>query len=173
MMITASPGFAAGWQKILAGIPAGSGWYDFWTGRTLAGGQTVTAAAPVDRLPIYVRAGSIVPYGPKIQYAMQTNDPIELRVYRGADGAFTLYEDEGDNYNYEKGKFATIPMSWHEADHTLEIGRRAGNFPGMLKERTFNIVWVSEDHGVAIASTEKPDAIVHYTGQSVKIACPK
>lgn len=154
-------------------LPAGSGWYDFWTGQTLAGGQTVTATAPVDRLPLYVRAGSIVPYGPKIQYAMQTNDPVELRIYRGADGAFTLYEDEGDNYNYEKGKFATIPILWNEAKHTLEIGKRSGSFSGMLKDRTFKIVWVSENHGVAIASTENPDAVVRYTGKPVKIFYPR
>ena len=145
-------------------------WYDFWTGQTNAGGQTVSAAATIDKLPIYVRAGSIIPYGPAIQYAMQTNDPIELRVYRGADGEFTLYEDEGDNYDYEKGKFATIPISWNEAQRTLEIGKRSGKFPGMLKERTFHIVWVSGGHGVGVSSTEMPDTVIRYNGAAVKIS---
>ena len=111
---------------------------DFWTGETLAGGKTVTANAPVNILPLYVRAGSIVPLGPVVQYATEKPaDPIELRVYRGADGKFTLYEDEGDNYDYEKGKYATIPFDWNEAKQTLTIGKRSGNFPGMLKERAF------------------------------------
>ena len=83
--------------------------------------------------------------GPFLQYSSEKPaDPIELRIYPGANGYFTLYEDEGDNYNYEKGKYATIPISWNDAKHTLEIGKRAGDFPGMLKERTFNIVWVSK-----------------------------
>ena len=98
--------------------------------------------------------------------------PIELRIYRGADGRFTLYEDEGDNYNYEKGKYATIPISWNEAKHALEIGKRAGEFPGMLKERTFNIVWVSASHGAGVPSAEKPDAVVHYNGKAVKVSVP-
>jgi alpha-D-xyloside xylohydrolase len=144
---------------------------DFWTGETLAGGKTVTANAPISIMPLFVRAGSIVPLGSVMQYAMEKPaDPIELRVYRGADGQFTLYEDEGDNYNYEKGKFATISISWNEAKHTLEIGKRAGSFPGMLKERTFNIIWVSPNHGAGIPVTEKPDAVVHYTGKAVTVS---
>jgi alpha-D-xyloside xylohydrolase len=154
-------------------LPSGTTWYDFWTGQTNAGGQTIRAAAPIDTLPLYVRAGSVIPYGPAIQYAMQTNNPIELRVYGGADGKFTLYEDEGDNYDYEKGKYATIPISWNEARHTLEIGKRKGEFPGMSKERTFNIVWVSAGHGVGMPSTEKPDAVVHYHGAAVKVSGPE
>jgi alpha-D-xyloside xylohydrolase len=152
-------------------LPAGASWVDFWTGETLAGGKTVTANAPISIMPLFVRAGSIVPLGSVMQYAMEKPaDPIELRVYRGADGQFTLYEDEGDNYNYEKGKFATISISWNEAKHTLEIGKRAGSFPGMLKERTFNIIWVSPNHGAGIPVTEKPDAVVHYTGKAVTVS---
>ena len=152
-------------------LPAGTGWVDFWNGQTLVGGGMVTANAPVNIMPLFVRAGSIVPLGPVVQYAMEKPaDPIELRVYRGADGQFTLYEDEGDNYNYEKGKYATIPISWNEARHTLEIGKRVGSFPGMLKERTFNIIWVSPNHGAGISVTEKPDAVVHYTGKAVTVS---
>jgi alpha-D-xyloside xylohydrolase len=153
-------------------LPAGTGWVDFWTGESHAGGRTITAAAPIQTMPLFVRAGSIIPYGPAIEYAMETNNPIELRVYRGADGAFTLYEDEGDNYNYEKGKYATIPITWNEADQKLTIGRRRGKFPGMLKNRTFRIVWVSPGHGTGISSTENADATVRYNGNLRQVSAP-
>lgn len=154
-------------------LPAGANWTDFWTGKTYSGGQTIDAAAPIETEPLFVRAGSIIPYGPVVQYAMQKpDDPIELRVYRGENGHFTLYEDEGDNYDYEKGEYATIPVSWNETAHTLEIGKRSGHFPGMLKDRTFHIVWVSAEHGSGIASTEKPDIVVHYNGKAVKLVEP-
>jgi len=155
-------------------LPSGTSWVDFWTGETLAGGKTVTANAPVNILPLYVRAGSIVPLGPVVQYATEKPaDPIELRVYRGADGAFTLYEDEGDSYNYEKGKFATISFDWNESKQTLTIGKRSGEFPGMTKEHTFNIVFVSPSHGAGIPATEKPDAVVHYTGKAATVSGKK
>lgn len=147
-------------------LPTGTGWVDFWTGENYSGGQTIEAAAPIETLPLFVRAGSILPYGPAIEYAMETNDPVELRIYRGADGAFALYEDEGDNYNYEKGKCAIIPITWNESSHTLKIGKRVGKFPGMLKERTFRIVWVSSGHGTGVASTSMPDLVVTYNGSA-------
>lgn len=153
-------------------LPAASTpWFNFWTGQTSPAGQRVDASAPVETLPLFVRPGSIIPMGPFLQYSTEKpGDPIELRIYCGADGQFTLYEDEGDNYNYEKGKYATIPIVWNEAKHTLEIGKRTGEFPGMLKERTFNIVWVSENHGAGVPLTDKPDAVVHYTGKALKIS---
>jgi alpha-D-xyloside xylohydrolase len=120
-----------------------------------------------------VRAGSIIPYGPEIEYAMAKADPIELRVYRGANGSFTLYEDEGDNYNYEKGAYATIPISWDESARTLTIGQRQGSFRGMLKERTFRVVWVSPGHGAGVESTAVADKDVDYNGAEVKVAAPK
>jgi alpha-D-xyloside xylohydrolase len=150
-------------------LPMAAGWYDFWTGEKLAGGQTVTATSPIETMPLYVRAGSILPYGPDIQYAAQSSDPIELRVYRGADGQFTLYEDEGDNYDYEKGVYATIPITWDDTNQTLTIGKRKGRFPGMLKQRTFRIVWVSPGHGVGVPNEEKADKIIHYTGAAVTV----
>ena len=153
-------------------LPAGATWYDFWTGLTNAGGQTISAAAAIDTMPLLVRAGSIIPYGPAIQYAMQTNDPIELRVYRGANGSFTLYEDEGVNYDYETGAYATIPITWNDSTQTLTLGARQGSFPGMLSTRTFNIVWVSSGHGVDVASTPTPDAAVTYNGNAVQITAP-
>jgi alpha-D-xyloside xylohydrolase len=155
-------------------LPSGADWYDFWTNERLAGGRTVKRNCPLDILPLYIRAGSIVPFGPVMQYATEKPaDPIELRVYRGADGQFTLYEDDNETYDYEKGKRSTIPISWNEAKRTLTIGQRAGEFPGMLKERTFRIVWISPDHGAGISATEKPDAVVHYTGKAVEVSGPK
>ena len=111
--------------------------------------------------------------GPFLQYSSEKPaDPIEMRIYRGANGKFTLYEDQGDNYDYEKGKYATIPISWNDAKRALEIGKRSGEFPGMLKERTFNIVFVSPNHGAGIPVTEKPDAVVHYNGKAVAVKVP-
>ena len=150
-------------------LPAGAKWYDFWTGATNAGGQTITAAAPIETMPLYVRAGSILPYGPDIQYAAQSVDPMEIRVYRGANGSFTLYEDENDNYNYESGSYATIPFTWNEATQTLTIGARQGSFPGMLTSRTFRIVWVGPGHGTGVANTTAADSVVNYTGAAVNI----
>ena len=146
-------------------------WYDFWTGHAEDGGKSLDAPAPLDRLPLYVRAGSIVPMGPDVEYAAQKPaDPIELRVYRGADGSFTLYEDENDNYDYEKGVYATIPIHWDDTAHSLTIGARKGRFPGMLESRTFNVVFVSEGHAVGIGQTAQPDRVVHYSGAPVVIA---
>jgi alpha-D-xyloside xylohydrolase len=155
-------------------LPAsGAPWYNFWTGETSPAGQRVEAAAPVETLPLFVKPGSIVPMGPFLQYSSEKPaDPIELRVYRGADGKFTLYEDQGDTYDYEKGKYATIPLQWNEAKQTLTIGKRTGTFPGMLKERTFNIVWVSANHGAGIPVTEKPDVVVHFNGKAVTVKVP-
>ncbi len=150
-------------------LPSDTAWYDFWTGQRYSGGQTNVTAAPIDRMPVYVRAGSIIPYGPAIQYATQSADPIELRIYRGADATFTLYEDEGDNYDYETGAYATIPISWKESTQTLTIGRRHGSFPGMLTNRIFNIVWVSPGHGVGVPATGTPDATARYSGQALNI----
>src|SRR5258708_472558 len=153
-------------------LPAGASWTDLWTGTNYSGGQSVETAAPIETMPLFVRAGSIIPYGPAIEYAGEKADPIELRIYRGADGAFTLYEDEGDNYNYEKRKYSTISISWKESTDTLEIGKRHGNFPGMMKERSFRIVWVSPGHGVGVASTASPDTTAFYRGNPLRVSIP-
>jgi alpha-D-xyloside xylohydrolase len=151
-------------------LPGQNAWYDFWTGKREAGGRRVEAAAPIQTMPLYVRAGAIVPLGPVVQYvAEKPADPIEVRVYRGADGEFTLYEDEGDNYNYEKGAHATVLLTWNEAAGTLTIGARKGKFPGMLKERTFRVVFVGEGHGVGGGETERADQVVGYTGKPVVV----
>ncbi len=145
-------------------------WYDFWDGATSSGGRTVEAAAPIDRLPLYVRAGSILPLGPDEQWSTEKPaDPIELRIYRGADGDFTLYEDENDNYNYEKGVHATIPLHWDDAAHTLTVGDRVGQFPGMLQSRTFRVVFVGEHHGVGIDPASEPDKVVQYSGKQISV----
>ena len=119
-------------------LPDGTGWYDFYTGSYLPGGQMLTADAPYGRMPLYVRAGSIVPFGPDMEWSDEKPaDPLTLCIYPGADASFVLYEDENLNYNYEKGAYATVEFSWDDAARTLTIGERRGSFPGMLKERTF------------------------------------
>lgn len=148
-------------------LPAGS-WYDFWTGAPAAGGASVNASAPLSSIPIYGRAGGILPMGPKIQYATQSVDPIELRVYPGANGSFTLYEDAGDGYDYEKGTgYATIPITYTDNPRNLIIGARSGSFTGMVSSRTFNVVFVSSGHGVAETITAAPDKVLAYTGAAI------
>lgn len=153
-------------------LPAGTQWHDFWTGNKQTGGQTIQTNAPIDKVPLFVRSGSILPYSPSIQYAMESVDPIELRVYTGADGSFTLYEDEGDNYNYESGTHATIHFSWNEASGQLTIGARQGSFPGMLANRTFKVVFVTPMHGAGLETTASPDEVVTYSGSAVTVTRP-
>ena len=147
-----------------------STWYDFWTGSSIQGGRSADMPAPIDRLPLFIRSGSIIPLGPDIEYAAEKPaDPIELRVYQGANGSFTLYEDENDSYNYEKGAHSTIPFSWDDPSHTLTIGDRSGSFPGMLESRSFHIVFVRENHGVGGGLTSAPDKTVQYAGKKITI----
>ncbi len=146
------------------------GWYDFWTGERLAAGRVAVRPAPIARVPLYVRAGSVVPMGPALQYADErAADPIELRVYPGADGAFTLYEDEGDSYRYERGVSATIPIAWNDAAGTLTIGPRAGRFPGMLERRTVRVVFVRPGHGVGLPEATVADRVVTFDGRAVVV----
>jgi alpha-D-xyloside xylohydrolase len=122
-------------------LPKGAMWYDYWTNKQYKGGQRVTIMTTFDRVPMFVRAGSILPLGPEMQYVGEKNwDNLELRIYPGADGSFTLYEDEGDNYNYEKGTYSVIQFSWNEKTHTLTIGDRQGRYPDMLQNRQFTVV---------------------------------
>ena len=154
-------------------LPTAAGWYDFWTGAALAAGQTIDAPAPYDAIPVHVRAGAIVPFGPELQYAGEKPaDPITLLVYGGADGAFTLYEDDGLTYGYEKGAFARIPLRWDEAQRTLTIGAREGSFPGMLAARTFNVVFVDREHPVGFSFTLPAGLTVRYAGESVAVRRP-
>ena len=146
-------------------------WFNFWNARSTSGGEFITAEAPLQTLPLYVRAGTILPMGPIIQYTSEKSaDPIELRIYPGADADFTLYEDDGETYSYEKGAYSTIPMHWSDGTKTLTIGERQGSFAGMLQNRSFNIIWVGEGHGNEINPTRPIDKTVQYDGQSVTIA---
>lgn len=149
-------------------LPKPAVWYDFWTGRRYSGGQNVLVDAPLDRLPLFVRAGSILPMGPFIEYAAQKNDPIEIRIYPGADGEFVLYEDENDNYNYEKGAFSTILFNWDDARNELTLHERRGSYPGMLTGRRFNLVRVSVDKINGIEPS-KPDATTLYAGKPLVV----
>jgi alpha-D-xyloside xylohydrolase len=119
-------------------------------------------------MPLFVRDGTIVPMGPPLQYAAEKPvDPVELRVYRGANGAFTLYEDEGDNTNYLRGRYATIPIAWNEKKKTLMIGVRTGAFAGMLRTRTFRIVWIKPGLGGIDAATASKT--VTYSGRPIVV----
>jgi alpha-D-xyloside xylohydrolase len=151
-------------------LPSGAQWYDYWSGRP-AGEGSVTAAAPYDEIPVYVRAGSIVPYQPDMQYVGEKPaDPITLYVYAGANGKFTLYEDQGTTFDYENGAFSEIPISWEEHSHTLTIGKRSGTFPDMLAERTFRVVLVSRAHPAGFPFTGDKAKSVEYKGAEVHIA---
>lgn len=144
-------------------FPECQGWYDFYSNEFVEGGQAKTVAAPYDRMPLYVRAGAIVPFGPEIQWSDEKPaDVIDLYVYQGADGEFTLYEDENVNYNYEKGAYSKIAFSYDDKMKLLSIEEREGEFPGMLEERTFNIIPVSKN-GVGKTQTVK------YNGLSMKV----
>jgi alpha-D-xyloside xylohydrolase len=141
-------------------LPANTGWYNLYDGTYTEGGQYVTADAPLDRIPLYAKAGSIVPFGPAIQYtAQRPADTITLYVYAGSNGKFTLYEDEGVNYNYEKGQHSTIPFIYDDVNKTLTIGKREGKYPGMLQQRTFRIVKAGKDKPVSM-DFDNPNAIV-------------
>ncbi len=166
-----SPVTAMGATSRSVYLPAGT-WYDFWTGSTTAGGTTTTASAPLSQIPIHVRGGSILPMGPMIQYATQSADPLEIRVYAGADASFTIYEDESDTYNYETGQYAQIPLAWNNAAKTLTVGARTGSYTGMPTSRTFNIVFVGANHGGGIGVTGTPDQVVRYDGTQAVATAP-
>jgi alpha-D-xyloside xylohydrolase len=151
-------------------LPNGAKWYDFWTGAEAPAGQTIDAPAPYDAIPIHVRAGSIVPTGPEVQYTDEKPaDPIMLWVYAGADGQFVLYEDDGLTYGYEKGAYARIPIRWNDVARTLSIGKREGSFPGMVKERTFHVVVVSKGKAVGFSFEPRVDGAVKYGGEAVDV----
>ena len=150
-------------------LPAGTGWVDFWTGQKYSGGQTIVADAPLDRMPILVKEGSIVPLGPVVQFTAETEDPLELRVYPGKDANFLLYEDSGDGYAYEEGAKATVHLHWDNRRNSLSIGDRTGSFPGILKKRTMRIVLVRPNHGVGSEPTDADDQTLTYEGQYLKV----
>jgi alpha-D-xyloside xylohydrolase len=143
-------------------------WYDFWSGSKVEGGKRIEADAPLAKLPLYVRAGSIVPMGPTMEWSTEKPaDPIEIRIYPGADGDFTLYEDESDNYDYAKGQHATIPLHWDDTAKTLTFGARRGGYPGMPEKHTFNVVVVGEGRGVGIGDSTGQARGILYKGDRV------
>ncbi len=157
-------------NKVSVYLPKGKLWYDFWTGDTSAGGETLDVNVPIDKIPLFVPAGSVIPYGPEIHFAEQkSSEPIEIRIYEGENGSFQIYEDENDNYDYEKGIYSTIPFEWNNESKTLTIGDRRGEFPGMLRDRIFNIVLVKENHGVGVDNTARPDRTINYSGKKLSI----
>lgn len=151
-------------------LPKGTDWYDFWTNKRIKGGKHIQRLAPIDIMPVYVKAGSIIPFGPAVQYSNeQAWDNLEIRVYPGADGTFILYEDEGDNYNYEKGQFSEITFKWDEAHGKLTISDRKGSYKGMLKSRKFRILLVD---GKSPSGDVEPAAfteVVEYNGKAVEV----
>jgi alpha-D-xyloside xylohydrolase len=153
-------------------LPGATPWYNLWTGRLVAS-PTIEADAPYDDTPVFVRAGSILPLGPDIQYiGERPEDPITLHLYTGADGTFTLYEDQGRTFDYERGAFTEIPIAWSESTHTLTLGRRSGSFPEMLRRRVFQIVVTSPATPAAFSLTAKPIRTVAYEGSPVAVKLP-
>lgn len=151
-------------------LPSGTDWYDFWTGEKFAGGNKVSRQTPLDIIPLYVKAGSILPIGPAVQYAEEKKwDNLEVRIYPGANGRFVLYEDENDNYNYQRGIYSTITLDWDDKKKTLTISDRNGSFPGMLATRTFNIVLVNTTRGGGSDHASQPDTVVTYTGKKITV----
>ncbi|OCB72630.1 alpha-D-xyloside xylohydrolase [Flavobacterium glycines] len=151
-------------------LPEGTAWYDFWTNEKMNGGQEIEKATTIDEIPLYIKAGSIIPFGPKVQFATEKKwDALEIRVYPGANGEFTLYEDENDNYNYEKGAYSTIKFKWNEKFRTLTIGKRNGSFKGMLASRTFNIVFVDANKKAGIGGSSTFDKKIIYNGKATTV----
>jgi len=163
---------AKSWRVYLPKVSGG--WFDFWTGEKFDGGRTVSADSPIERIPLHVRAGSILSFGPALQFTDEKPaEPIELRIYPGADGDYTLYEDNGLDYAYEKGERANIALHWDEARQTLTIGERVGAFSGMLKERTLHVRWVRPGQGVGDTAETKPDIVVSYSGRPLSLNRPR
>ena len=143
-------------------LPAGAVWYDFWTNEKINGGQEIAKKTKIDEIPLYIKSGSIMPFGPQVQYATEKKwDNLEIRVYPGANGEFTLYEDENDNYNYEKGAYSTISFTWNDAKKALTINDRKGTFTGMLAKRKFNIV--------IVGAGKNYEKVVTYIGKKVVV----
>jgi len=151
-------------------LPSGCNWYDFWTGEKFEGGQTIIAPAPLDKIPLYIKAGSILPLSQKIQYSGEIwETPWELRIYPGENGSFNIYEDSGDGYQYESNEFSWTNIVWDNDNSELTIMDCKDNFPELIKERLFNLVIVGKERGIGLEHEEKPDAVVNYTGEKIRI----
>lgn len=151
-------------------LPTGTDWVDFWTGKVFKGGVIIDTPAPIQTLPLYVKSGSILPYGPKVEYANEKPDaPVELRIFPGADGQFILYEDSGDGYGYERGAYSTIHITWKNSTRTLSLAARQGAFPELRRTRIFHVVLVDESQGIGVGSTVRPNAEIDYSGQAATL----
>jgi alpha-D-xyloside xylohydrolase len=151
-------------------FPAACGWYDFYSGRFIQGGQKTTIDAPYERLPLFVREGTILPIGPEMQYTTEKpTDPLSLYVYSGKDCNFTIYEDEGINYNYERGYYSTIRLSYNESKRNLTIGERKGSFDGMLKSRTFNVIYINKENPSGFDKVATVVKSVVFNGSQIEI----
>ena len=151
-------------------LPSGTRWYDFQSGELHEGGQRITAAAPLARMPLFVKAGSIIPMGPVVQHTKESsNTPLTIKVYMGASGEFELYEDDGTTYGYERGEFSRIPFSYDETTRTLTIGTRHGTYPGMSQKRQIHVRWI--EAGIAPSDfSAKPNVSVEYAGAELKVS---
>jgi len=151
-------------------LPAG-GWYDFYSGRHVEGGRSIDADAPAERMPLFVRAGSIVPIGQPIEWTRAAEGaPITLLVYRGADGRFTLYNDDGVSQGYTKGKYARIPIEWNDRMGTLTLGARDGSYPGMPQSQRFVVRLISPQHGGdPLAEAAARDVTIDYSGTARQV----
>lgn len=154
-------------------LPKEKGWVDFWSGRREAGGRTTVADAPLDKIPLFLKAGSILPLGPKEQFASQIAGPIELRIYTGADGEIMLYDDDGLTYNYENGQYTETLVRWNDATRKLTIGPRRGSYKNGAATQVFRIVWVRPGHGVGIDPETNPDAEVVFNGTATNVSEPE
>jgi len=151
-------------------LPAGSAWFDLFSGKRFEGGQTVHTPSPLEVIPVYIRAGSIIPYAPLMQYTTEkTEDPIDLRIFPGADADFSLYEDENDGYNYEKAAYSVIPVHWNDRDNTVTIGKREGEFPGMLKNRNFKITLYSAVIPEGFTTAPVTEKKLRYNGSEISL----
>ncbi|CAN5509656.1 hypothetical protein BH10BAC3_BH10BAC3_40150 [soil metagenome] len=151
-------------------LPAGNGWYNAYDGKYEEGGQTITAAAPYERMPLFIKEGSVIPMGPAIQYTTQKQaDTLAVFVYTGKSGTFTLYEDEGLNYNYEKCSFSTIQLSWNQASQIFTVGKRTGTFNGMLSSRFVRIIAIDKDHPQPLDADAGTKSTIRYSGKPVSL----
>lgn len=147
------------------------GWFDFWTGMHFSGGQTIKVDVDLQKIPLFVKAGSILPLGGEKQYTTEPkNEPVEIRIYPGSDALFTIYEDEGDNYNYEKGKYATFDLVWNDKSRKIKISDIKGNFDGLQINKTFNIVIVDSESGLGTKVSDSKYKTVFYDGKSIEVS---
>ena len=151
-------------------FPEQCGWYNLYTNEFIDGGQRLIVDAPYEQIPVFVREGAIIPFGPEMEWSDEKPaELINLYVYAGQNGQFQLYEDEGTNYNYEKGKYATIDITYDDASRTVSLGARKGQFAGMLKNRQFNVVLITKDNAKPLDLDNPEGKLVNYNGKAVSV----